>query len=381
MRKIVVVTGTRADYGIYRPVLNELSISENLELFLIVTGMHLSEDHGYTINDIEKDGYEIAAKVPVVFQADTTVSMAKDVGTCILGLTDYFEKIGPDILLVLGDRGEMLAAAITGIYMNIPVAHIHGGEVSGTVDESVRHAITKLSHIHFTATGDSAERIRKMGENDFRIHVVGAPALDTILSMSHLSKKDISSMLSLDPDKEIILLVQHPVTTEYEQVEKQIRETMEALIEIGEQTVVIYPNADAGGKKIIEVIEQYRKYPFIRIFKSLGHEEYLSLMRVADVMVGNSSSGIIESSSFGLPVVNIGSRQKGRLRAENVIDAESSKESILKSIKTALYDENFRKVAEECTNPYGDGNAGKRIVSILENLEINSKLLQKKISY
>jgi UDP-N-acetylglucosamine 2-epimerase (non-hydrolysing)/GDP/UDP-N,N'-diacetylbacillosamine 2-epimerase (hydrolysing) len=380
-RKIAVVTGTRAEYGIYFPVLKAIQRSSKLDLSLIVTGMHLSENFGHTVDEIKKDGFVIDAKIPLGLLEDSGASMARDVGLCILGLTDAFEKIKPDILLVLGDRGEMLATAIAGIYMNIPVAHLHGGEVSGTVDESVRHAITKLSHIHFPATKESAERIRKLGEDEFRIHVVGAPALDTILSETFVPKEEIGKCFNLDMNKPIVLVVQHPVTTEFDAVERQIRETMDTVVELGEQTVVIYPNADAGGRKIIEIIEQYRDHEFIRIFKNLRHVDYLSLMKSADVMVGNSSSGIIEAPSFGLPVVNIGTRQIGRQRGENVIDVDYNKDEIIKAIEIGLYDEIFRNKAGKGVNPYGTGQAGIKLTKNLENMDITPELLQKKIIY
>ena len=380
-RKIAVVTGTRAEYGIYFPVLKAIQISSKLDLSLIVTGMHLSENFGHTVDEIEKDGFIIDAKIPLGLLEDSGASMARDVGMCTLGLTDALEKIKPDILLVLGDRGEMLATAIVGIYMNIPVAHLHGGEVSGTVDESVRHAITKLSHIHFPATEESAERIRKLGEDEFRIHVVGAPALDTILSETFVPKEEIRKRFDLDINKLIVLVVQHPVTTEFDDVERQIRETMDAVVELGEQTVLIYPNADAGGRKIIEIIEQYRGHDFIRIFKSLKHVDYLSLMRSADVMVGNSSSGIIEAPSFGLPVVNIGTRQIGRQKGQNIIDVDYDKDKIIKAIKVGLYYKEFKGKASKCISPYGNGHASTKIAEILENMDITPELLQKKIVY
>lgn len=380
-RKIAVITGTRAEYGIYFPVLTAIKKSSKLDLSLIVTGMHLSDKFGHTVDEIKKDGFTIDANIPLELSEDSGASMARDVGVCILGLTDAFEKIKPDILLVLGDRGEMLATAIAGIYMNIPVAHLHGGEVSGTVDESVRHAITKLSHIHFPATDESAKRIQKLGEDEFRIHVVGAPALDTILSETFVPKKEIGKRFDLDMKEPIILVVQHPVTTELDDVERQIRETMDAVVELGEQTVVIYPNADAGGRKIIEIIEQYKDYAFIRIFKNLRHVDYLSLMRSADVMVGNSSSGIIEALSFSLPVVNIGTRQIGRQRGQNVIDVDYDKYEIIKAIKVGLYDEDFKNKVNKGISPYGNGHAGAKVAEILESIDVTSVLLQKMIAY
>lgn len=380
MRKVAVITGTRADYGIFRPVLYEIQKSSSLSLSLIVTGMHLSGKFGHSVDEIEKDGFTIEEKIPLRL-IDTVASMAQNVGDCINGFTGFFKRARPDVILILGDRGEMLAGAITGIYLNIPVAHIHGGEVSGNVDEAVRHAITKLSHIHFPATQESAGRIRRLGEDEFRIHVVGAPALDTILSENLIPKEEIAQMFDLDANRPIILAVQHPVTTEFDDVERQMGETMEALTAIGEQTVIVYPNADAGGQKMIDVINRYRNYPYIHIYKNINHIKYLSLMRSCDLMIGNSSSSIIEAPSFKVPVVNVGTRQLGRQRAENVIDVDYDRDSIFNAARTALHDEDFRKRCNNCVNPYGNGKAGEKIVKILEELEITPELLQKKIIY
>jgi len=303
--------------------------------------------------------------------------MANFVGKFIQLLTDKVKKIKPDIILLLGDRAEMLAGAIVGTYLTIPVAHIHGGDISSTVDEIVRHAITKLAHIHFPATEKSAERIIKMGEESWRVHVVGAPGLDLIVNEKLLSKEEICKNLSLDPKKPIFLVIQHPVTMEIEQAEKQMRETMEAITHLKQQTVVVYPNADAGGRKMVEVIKEYEKYPFIKLFKNIPHKEYLSLMKYAAVMIGNSSSGIVEAPSFKLPVVNIGTRQEGRERANNIIDADYDKEEIKKAIKKALSPE-FKEKVKKCKNPYGDGKTGERVANILDKIKIDNRLLQKK---
>jgi len=303
------------------------------------------------------------------------------VGKCVLELAPILEKIKPDILLVLTDLGHTLAGAIAGAYMNIPVAHLHGGDVSGSVDESVRHAITKLSHIHFPATKKSAERIIKMGEEPWRVYTVGAPGLDSILSKKLLSQREIAKKYKLNLSKPILLVIQHPVTTEVEDAALQMKETMEAIKELGYQTIIIYPNADAGGRRMIKVIERYKKYPFIKIFKSIPRKDYLSLMKITNVMVGNSSSGIIESPSFHLPVINVGARQIWRERADNVIDVDYNKNQIKKAIKKALFEEKFKEKVKKCKNPYGGGKSGIRIANILSKIKINKKLLQKKLTY
>ena len=381
MRKIAVITGTRAEYGILKPVLNAIKEHPNLELSLIVIGMHLLEESGCTIKDIEKDGFKIEAKIEGLYNEDSGACMAKSVGQGIIKLSEVLDKIKPDILLLLGDRGEMLAGAVAAIYMNIPLAHIHGGEVSGNVDESIRHAITKLAHIHFCATKESAERIIKMGEKPSNVFVIGAPGLDTILNTNLVEPSELAKKYNLDLSKPLLLVMQHPVTVEVEDASHQIRETLEAIYDLKYQTILIYPNADAGGRKMIEVIKEYEKYSFIKTFKSISHQDYISLMKIASVMIGNSSSGIIEAPSLGLSVVNIGSRQKGRQRAENVIDVDYNKEKIKDAIKKALYDEKFKKKARSCRNPYGNGRASLRIVEILNKIKIDKKLLQKRLIY
>jgi UDP-hydrolysing UDP-N-acetyl-D-glucosamine 2-epimerase len=379
-RKIVYITGTRADYGLMRPVLNAIKNNSNLNLTLIVTGMHLMTEFGKTIKEIERDNFE-TYQINEVYEEDNKASMARFVGKCVNKLVDAFNHIHPDVILLLGDRGEMLAGAIAGAYLGIPVAHVHGGDVSSTIDEPVRHAITKLSHIHFAATRKSADRIIKMGEEKWRVHVVGAPGLDTILNERLIESREISKKYKLDLADPILLVIQHPVTMEYDTASSQIRETLDAIVKLKYQTILIYPNADAGGRRMIKVIKEYEKYPFIKTFKNLPHRDYLSLMKIASVMIGNSSSGIIEAPSFNLPAINIGTRQEGRERAENVMDVNYNTEEIIKGIRKALYDKKFKEKIKKCKNPYGDGKASERIMKVLSKVKIDKKLLQKRITY
>lgn len=376
-RKILYITGTRADYGLMQSVLKAIEKHPKLELEIVATGMHLMEEFGMTINEIRKDGFKIH-EIDATYENDNKESMTNFIGKFIQLLTKKVKEIKPDIILLLGDRGEMLAGAIVGAYLTILVAHLHGGEITSTVDEFSRHAITKLAHIHFSATENSAERIIKMGEDPSNVFVVGAPGLDSILNENLIEPTKLSEKYNLDISKPILLVAQHPVTTEVEDAPDQIRETLETISELKHQTVLIYPNADAGGRRMIEVI---KKYPFIKAFKSIPHKEYLSLMKMASVLTGNSSSGIIEAPSFGLPVVNIGSRQEGRERAENVIDVDYNKEQIKAAIKKALYDEDFKEKVKNCKNPYGDGKAGVRIADVLNKIKIDKTLLQKKLTY
>ena len=374
-----MVTGTRAEYGLLAPVMRAIQNHPQLDLSIIATGMHLSHNHGYTINEIAKDGFEIAA-VDMHLEdsiGDVGISISTSLGVGMMGIAKAFDQIEPDIVLILGDRGEALIAAITALHMNIPIAHIHGGDTmtGGVIDSSIRHAITKLAHIHFPATAESATRIKRLGEEPWRIHTVGAPGLDTILNSKLLSKEELVEQYSLNANEPLLLVVQHPITTQPEAAADQMRITLEAISELKMQTILIYPNSDAGGLSMIEVIKEYEHIQFLQTFKSLPHIDYLSLLSIADALVGNSSSGIIEASAFHLPVVNIGIRQEGRQRSENVIDVHHDKDMIVKAINITL------KLKLPCVNIYGDGTAGLRIANVLAGLEINQKLLQKKITY
>ena len=381
MRKVAVVTGTRAEYGILYSVLRAIEAQQKLRLLLVATGMHLSYEFGYTAKEIEKDGFKLAARVDMLLSSDTLGAMAKSIGLGIIEMAQTWEQLKPDIILVLGDRVEPLAATTAGAYMNIPVAHIHGGDVSASVDDPARQAITRFAHIHFPATQKSAERLIKMGEDAWRVFTVGSPAIDSILNEPLIPAENLAERLGLDLPQPLLLLVQHPVTTQANEAPKQIRVTLEAVVEVGHPALVIYPNSDAGGRKMIEVIKEFEKYPFIKTFKSLPRREYLSLMKVAGVMVGNSSSGIIDAPSFGLPVVNIGIRQEGRERGKNIIDVEHNKQEIIKAIDKALTDKEFLKEVKKCESPYGDGKASPRIAEILSKVEITPALIQKKITY
>lgn len=379
-RKILYISGTRADYGLMKYTLKEIEKHPKLELEIVVTGMHLMPEFGTTINEIKSDGFKTHV-VDAIYEKDNKESMALFIGKFIQLFTKKISQIKPDIILLLGDRAEMLAGAIVGSYLTIPVAHVHGGDITSTVDEIARHAITKFAHIHFPATEKSAERIIKMGEDPSNVFVVGAPGLDSILNEKLIEPEELSKKYKLNLSEPILLVIQHPVTTEINNAPNQIKETLDAILELKYQTILIYPNADAGGRRMIKVIRKYEKYPFIKVFKNIPHKEYISLMRIASVIVGNSSSGIIEAPSFGLPAVNIGTRQEGRERAENVIDVDYNKGQIKSAIEKALYDEDFKRKVKSCKNPYGDGKAGLRIAEILSKIEINNKLLQKKLTY
>jgi UDP-hydrolysing UDP-N-acetyl-D-glucosamine 2-epimerase len=308
--------------------------------------------------------------------------MAEFVGNLIVYLTKKVREIRPDIILLLGDRGEMLAGAIVGNYTGIPVAHIHGGEITSTVDEPVRHAITKLAHLHLPATKKSARRIIRMGEKTSRVHVVGAPGLESILSGVFTPKAKLVKKYRIKPHQPLVLVVQHPVSAEVADAAQQMRATLTAVAGLQYQALVMYPNADAGGRQMIGVIEDFcRKNHMIHAYKNLPHDDYLGLLKIASVLVGNSSSGIIEAPSFHLPVVNIGTRQEGRERAGNVIETGYTEQEISAAIKKAISDQMFLQKLRRCRNPYGSGDSSRRIVDVLRHITFIKNDIQKKNFY
>lgn len=379
MRHIVYITGTRADFGLIERTLNFIHNRSDLRLSVIVTGMHLMQEFGMTVNDIEKSGFKFHT-VNSIYKTDQRASMAEFIGQFMTGLTPLLERLKPDIILLLGDRAEMLAGAVSAAYLGIPIAHIHGGEVTSTIDESARHAITKLANIHLAATKQSAVRILKMGENKKFVYVVGAPGLEGIKS-GLMTKSLVEKRFGLDLDKELILIIQHPVTNEEAKASEQITKTLEVVKSMELQTIVIYPSADPGGRSMIDAINRYRNSSLVKIFTNLNRIEFLSLMKHASVLVGNSSAGIIEAASFRIPVVNIGTRQNGRQRSDNILDADYNTNQIIGAIKRALYDKDFRDKFKRCRNPYGGGKTAQRIVRILSTIKVDKDLLQKKISY
>lgn len=378
-RKISVTTGARADYGILRPVLQAILKSKKLELYLIVTGTHLSKKHGLTINEIKRDGFEIFATIDMVPQGDTNYFMSKALGEGIVAFSKIFSKLRPDINLILGDRDEMLASALAAAHMNIPNAHIHGGDKSGGIDEYNRHAITKISNIHFAATKKSKERIIKMGENPKYVFLTGSPGLDEVVNNKITNKKDLEKKYGLKFDGSEILLLQHPVTTQTKISGEQILSTLKAIAKTKKTTIAIAPNSDAGNKIIFKYLESFsRKYDFIKMYRSLPRSDYLGLLKNCGVLVGNSSSGMIEANYFQIPVINIGIRQEGREKGKNVLDlkyasVKSIYDTILKALKI--------KKSIKSTNVYGNGNASKKILYCLEKINLSKDLIQKNIFY
>jgi len=384
MRKVCVVTGTRAEYGLLKPIMKKIQEDDSLSLQIVATGTHLLPDYGLTIERIIEDGFNVDARVPIVLSGDSKEVLPHSIGHGIIGFSQAFEMLDPEIVLVLGDRYEILAAAIAASYGGRVLAHIAGGDkTSGGYDEYTRHAITKISHIHFASSKKSAERIIKLGEYPENVFIVGSPSIETIRSREFSTKKELCHKLNLNENIPIILFVLHPISTKPETAAEEVRLLLEVVLKYKHQIVLIYPNVDPGSKKIIEVIERYRAgYPNkIKIFKNLPHLDYLNLMKFSDLMVGNSSSGIVESSAFKLPVVNIGHRQKGRESAGNVINIDYSTEAIYTAINTCLYDQEFIENLQWCINPYDHGKTSDIICNVLKTLNINVELFSKSIFY
>jgi UDP-hydrolysing UDP-N-acetyl-D-glucosamine 2-epimerase len=380
-RTIGVVTVGRSDYGYFRPILKLIAQEPSLRAHLIVSGMHLSQRFGYTIREIEQDGWSIGDRFEMSTEAggDTPADIAKSIGAGVSGFAASYQRTRPDILLLLGDRFETFAAAAAAVPFAIPIAHLHGGETTeGAIDEAFRHAITKMSHLHFVATETYRDRVVQMGEAPWRVTVSGAPALDNLASVPRLSRDDLEKRYGIRIADGTLLATYHPVTLEIADIERHTDELFAALRGAGRPVIFTYPNADTRGSVIISAIERYvREMPGkAQAVKSLGVDGYFNLLGVVSAMVGNSSSGIIEAASFKLPVVDVGNRQRGRVRPANVIHTEDNRAAIGAAIERAISAE-FRRSLAALVNPYGDGQAAPRIVKRLRDVSLDQKLIRK----
>ena len=391
-RRIAVFTGNRAEYGLLYPLIKILNDREDVDFHLLVSGAHLDRNFGGTLSEIERDGFKVASEIVINMAEDNLTATANAIGSGVLAMVDTLAKIRPDILVVYADRFEGFAAVVAGSQMGIPVAHIEGGDVTegGALDDSVRHAMTKLSHLHFTTNAMASNRILAMGEERWRVHTVGFVDLDLIELGRITSAAELAKRYNLDLTRPIVVFTQHSVALDAEHAVAQIEPSLRALEEIavlGAQVIVTYPNNDAGGRAIIGAIEKWKKAGLpkdIQIYPSLGQPNYhglLGLSRDAKyrvVCVGNSSSGIKETPAFGCPGVNVGTRQDGRLRAENAINTGYDFSEILAAMKKSLFDESFRDLCRHVVNPYGSGNVGQKITDILMSVDLGPSLLRKK---
>lgn len=373
MRNIAVITGTRADYGLLYWLIHDLHQAEDISLQLIVTGMHLMPEFGHTIDVIERDGFPVTARVDLQLSSDSPQAVSHAMGIGMIGFTDALSRLIPDLVVILGDRFEMLAAASAAFTLRIPIAHVHGGEVTeGALDEGFRHAITKLSAVHFTAAETYRQRVIQMGEQPDRVFNVGAPGLDHVCRTPLLDRADLEAALDFRLGALNFLVTFHPATLDIEDAVSQCRQMLAALDAFPEAHIMFtLPNADPGGRAIIPELEAYvaRHSDRCRLYASLGQLRYLSLMRQVQVVIGNSSSGIIEAPTFGAATVNIGDRQKGRLRAQSVIDSVPECLSIEHAISRAL-DPAFQSLLPTMENPYGVGDASGRMLAVLRSVNL-----------
>ena len=354
-----------------------------------MSGAHLKEDFGRTLLEIERDGFRIHAEVAMDMPSDTLYATAVAIGSGIQSLSRVLDELRPDLLVVYADRFESFSALITGTQMGIPTAHIEGGDYTegGALDDSVRHAMTKLAHLHFTTNEQAAERVRRLGEEPWRVLSVGYPALDLVADGRYAKQEEVYERYGLDPSRPTLIFTQHSVATEFDCAAEQVRPALEALADAAEQwdcqVLITYPNDDAGGRRIVGELERFaeRGIPGIQIHRSLGRYFYHGVLNVASACLGNSSSGIKETPAFHCACINIGDRQRGRLRGDNVIDVPYDRERIRAAIDQALHDELFRKVVKTCANPYGAGDAGRRIAEVLATIPLDRRLIQKRMTY
>jgi GDP/UDP-N,N'-diacetylbacillosamine 2-epimerase (hydrolysing) len=375
-RKICVVTGSRAEYGLLRWVMQGIQDEPDLTLQTIATGMHLSPEFGLTYREIEKDGFHIDRKVEMLTSSDTTVGIAKSMGLGMIGFADVLNDLSPDILVVLGDRFEIFSAVAAALVARIPVAHLHGGETTeGAFDESIRHAITKMAHLHFVAAEEYRERVIQLGEHPHNVYLVGGLGIDSIKRLKLLDRQDLEKELGFRFGQHNLLITFHPVTLESDSGAGQMRELLAAVAELkNTELIFTLPNADTDSRELIHMLEQFAaQHAHAHVFASLGQLRYLSCMAHVDGVVGNSSSGLLEAPSFGVGTINIGDRQRGRLQAQSVINCLSDRQSIAAALQR-LYGEEFRSGLGSMRNPYGDGGASARIVAKLRQVKLESLL-------
>ena len=374
MRKILVVIERRADYSRYRTILKKMKEDPFFKIHIVVTGICLLKNHGSDIENIKNDGFIINKKISMFKENsdDSGAEMVRSMSRFMFEITNELEKVKPDIVLSGFDIGANFAVTVAAAHMNIPIAHIQGGEITGSIDESLRHAMSKFAHIHFPATELSKKRLIRMGENPKNIYVVGCPSIDALINTPNISKNELEKEFGVDFSQPVILMIQHPVTTENTSSQKQINETLEALKKLNAQTIIIFPNNDAGYSSIIKKIKSsnFKYYP------TLSLDQYVNLLKNVSVLIGNSSSGIHEAATCKLPVINIGTRQQGREKTKNVIDVPYERSKIYSALNKALYNKSFRSSLKTLVNPYGEGKTAEKIIKVLKTVPLKG-LIQK----
>lgn len=392
-RTIAIFTGNRAEYGLQYPILRAVDKHPDLDYRLLVSGAHLDVHFGHTLDEIRKDGFRIDAEVKIEMDAGSLFATAQAIGSGIIEISKVLAELKPDMMVVYADRFEGLAAVVAATQMNIPTAHIEGGDLTegGALDDSVRHAMTKLSHLHFTTNQQASNRILGMGEEPWRVHTVGFPAIDLISEGRYAKPEEVVERLGLDLERPIVLFTQHSVTTEFDQAVAQLEPSLAAIEQLaatGVQVILTYPNNDAGGRQIIQRLEAFRERaaPNTQVHRSLGRHLYHGVLALAQnpalrvVCVGNSSSGLKETPAFNCPTVNIGSRQEGRLRGGNVLDAGYDSTTITEIVRRCLFDEDFRAQCRRAENPYWLGDAGPKIANVLATVPLDQNLIRKRMT-
>ena len=384
MKRIGIMTGTRAEYGLLKSLMQEINKDNDLELYLIVSGMHLSPEFGMTYKEIEEDGFEINAKVEMLLSSDSPAGISKSIGLGVIGLADEFQRADLDMLILLGDRYEALSAAISAMVMRIPIAHLHGGELTeGAIDEGIRHSITKMSYLHFTSTEQYRNRVIQLGENPERVFYVGALGVENIKKINLMTKEELEKSIHFEIDENTVVVTYHPVTLENNTVEEQFLNLLKVLDRNPKiRMIFTKANADTNGRIVNELIDKYAAQNSERAcaFMSLGQKRYLSALKYCRIVIGNSSSGIIEAPSFGKPIINIGDRQKGRICADSVINCGYTQQEIQQAMETALTKE-FENKASNCRNPYEKENTAANIISVIKDYLLNDKIKLKKGFY
>ena len=384
MKRIGIMTGTRAEYGLLKSLMQEINKDNDLELYLIVSGMHLSPEFGMTYKEIEEDGFEINAKVEMLLSSDSPAGISKSIGLGVIGFADEFQRADLDMLILLGDRYEALSAAISAMVMRIPIAHLHGGELTeGAIDEGIRHSITKMSYLHFTSTEQYRSRVIQLGENPERVFYVGALGVENIKKINLMTKEELEKSIHFEIDENTVVVTYHPVTLENNTVEEQFLNLLKVLDRNPKiRMIFTKANADTNGRIVNELIDKYAAQNSERAcaFMSLGQKRYLSALKYCRIVIGNSSSGIIEAPSFGKPIINIGDRQKGRICADSVINCGYTQQEIQQAMETALTEE-FENKARNCRNPYEKENTAANIISVIKDYLLNDKINLKKRFY
>ena len=384
MKRIGIMTGTIAEYGLLKSLMQEINKDNDLELYLIVSGMHLSPEFGMTYKEIEEDGFEINAKVEMLLSSDSPAGISKSIGLGVIGFADEFQRADLDMLILLGDRYEALSAAISAMVMRIPIAHLHGGELTeGAIDEGIRHSITKMSYLHFTSTEEYRRRVIQLGENPERVFCVGAIGVENIKKINLMTKEELERSIHFEIDENTVIVTYHPVTLENNTVEEQFLNLLEVLDRNPKiRMIFTKANADTNGRIVNELIDKYAAQNSERAcaFMSLGQKRYLSALKYCRIVIGNSSSGIIEAPSFGKPIINIGDRQKGRICADSVINCGYTQQEIQQAMETALTEE-FENKARNCRNPYEKENTAANIISVIKDYLLNDKIKLKKGFY